>query len=60
VEKVDSNQWGFVQNIEAMCLDYSKTCLSFLCIPNLRAFFLPWIVLPMFVIPLETIDTSEN
>ncbi len=60
MEKVDSHQGGFVQNIEAVCLNYSKTCLSFLCITNSRAFFWPLIVLPMFIILLETIDTSEN
>ncbi len=39
MEKVDSHQGGFAQNIEAMCLNYSKTCLSFLCITNSRVFF---------------------
>jgi hypothetical protein len=60
VEKVDSPQGGFVENIGAMCLNYSKPCLSFLCITNSRVFLWPLIVLPMFVILLETIDTPEN
>ncbi len=60
MEKVDSHQGGFVQSIEAMCRNYSKPCLSFLCITNSRVFFRPLIVLPMFVILLETIYTSEN